>query len=186
MSKDANGGSHKSLLSIREHELARDLIRQGLRIAAIQSLLQHVYRTELSRIWREVFPGESPPAGRLPSGSASVIKTPLDSALAAFMLNEYLVIAVEPDLRVDIEALSAAWESCQDFLGGRNDYANREIRLEFYNINSLWLLARDYLAQKVQCERCQNCGSMRVRCIDWDIRSKLQRCPHCTLREMGG
>ena len=164
-----------TLTGIRDRVHAAELISRGLRIAAVRNILPGVYRCELSRLWREIHPLSSTPSGRLPNGSASVIRTHLHSAIASAMLVEYIRASSEHAGCVDVTALCVAW----DTLLGSAEWS--EELADFVDINVIWLLARDYHAKLVRLAECPRCRSRRLFCTQWDARSKLMKCPHCAL-----
>ncbi|MDN5863353.1 MAG: hypothetical protein L0H19_07885, partial [Salinisphaera sp.] len=84
------GKDQKILTTIEERTMAAELIRRRLRVGFVRFVLTRVYQSDLRRIWREMHPGESTPAGCLPGSSISAIKTPIESAFAAAMLREYI------------------------------------------------------------------------------------------------
>lgn len=184
MPRNRNGaGGGANVSAIDERELAVALVKRGLRIVALENILTRLTRSELSRLWKEIHPERSAPAGCLPSGAASLIKTPRESMMASALLVGYCAHASNGRQVIDPEALLASWDELVALLGSSN-ICNLRFAASpgFCNINTAWVIARDYRAGIVHLDRCANCGASRIFCDNWSRHSRLHRCPFCENR----
>lgn len=172
-----NRNDIQTLKQMEQRQLAAELIRRGMRPATVRGLVRgEIPDAELARIWKQ-FHHRDAPSGRPRNGTASVIDSTLDAAMASAMLVEYLSIARRPELDIDVIALCVAWDRFMQRIG----WVGSAPVQSFATITTMWLIARDYVAHIVRLRECDVCHASHIRCDQW-CTPKYLECPHCQLQ----